>query len=109
MAAVRTFAAEIGVVIRVGRQGSAIGRRTKLSRTPAAGIRFLWKEGRQSVLYVCATWMHSGKAHHSSWSTAVHGLEGALNLAIEKRVQAGAPDPDRRALLHALKVEYARR
>lgn len=109
MREVRAFAAEIGVTIRSGRHGSTMGRRSKKSRTPAAGIRFVWKEGRQSVLYVCASWSEGGKARHNSWSTAVNGLEGALDRAIEKRVRAGAPDPDRKSLLRALRAEYAKR
>ena len=42
-------------------------------------------------------------ARHTSFSVERNGLEGALDLAIAKRVSCGAPQPDRDALLKALR------
>ncbi len=87
------------------RGGSAPGRLLKTSTTPAAGIRFLWSDGQDTpLLRVAATWMdRRGRPRHTSFSVARNGLEGALDLAIERRISAGAPLPDRGALLKALR------
>lgn len=87
------------------RGGSVAGRLLKTSRTPAAGIRFLWSDGRDGpLLRVAATWMdRDGRPRHTSYSVARNGLEGALDLAIASRVSSGAPMPDRAALLKALR------
>ncbi len=87
------------------RGGSVAGRLLRTSTTPAAGIRFLWSEGRRGpLLRVVATWMDpGGRPRHTSFSVARNGLEAALDLAIERRTSAGAPMPDRVALLKALK------
>lgn len=100
-----------GLVVGLGRGGSPKGRPNSRSSTPAAGIRFVWEEyGNSSVLYVVASWTNpDGRPAQSSWSTAKHGLEGALDMAIERRVASGAPEPDKKALLKALKVVYKSR
>ncbi len=87
------------------RGGSAPGRLLKTSTTPAAGIRFLWSNGQDTpLLRVAATWMdRRGRPRHTSFSVGRNGLEGALDLAIERRISAGAPMPDRVQLLKALR------
>ena len=88
------------------RGGSAPGRLLKTSTTPAAGIRFLWSQGRDGpLLRVAATWMDKrGRPRHTSFSVERNGVEQALDLAIERRTSAGAPMPDRAALLKALRA-----
>lgn len=87
------------------RGGSVAGRLLKTSKTPAAGIRFLWSRNEASPrLRVAATWMdRKGRPRHTSFSVDRNGLEAALDMAIERRTSCGAPMPDREALLKALK------
>lgn len=87
------------------RGGSVAGRLLKTSKTPAAGIRFLWSRNEASPrLRVAATWMdRKGRPRHTSFSVDRNGLESALDMAIERRTSCGAPTPDREALLKALK------
>jgi hypothetical protein len=59
------------------------------------------------VLYVVATWRgKKGRASSTRYSVDRHGVEQALDLAIEKRTSCGAPMPDRAALLKALRKVY---
>lgn len=96
---------ELGVPRAGKRGGSVAGRLLKTSTTPAAGIRFLWSDNEAAPkLRVAATWTdRRGKPRHTSFSVERNGLEGALDLAIERRVSCGAPQPDRAALLKALR------
>lgn len=111
MAAARAAARELGLIIGSPRGGSASGRRTRLSPTPAAGVRFEWHTFAQStVLYVVASWRdRKGVSRCTRYSVERHGLQGALDKAIAARISAGAPLPDRRALLRALRAERATR
>lgn len=88
--------------------GSTVGRLMQRSRTRAAGIRFEWVERTVGpVLRVVATWTDkTGRPRHTSFSVEVHGLDGALDLAIAARVSDGAPMPDRADLLQRLREEY---
>jgi len=95
--------------VKRGPGGSQVGRLMRRSRTGAAGIRFEWlaKSGRHPTLRVIATWTDKlGRPHHTSYSVEVHGFDGALDKAIAARVSAGAPMPDRAALLQRLVAEY---
>ncbi len=96
-----------GLKIGTGRGGSPQGRRTAKSRTPAAGIRWEWHPYYGSVaLYVVASWSDKrGRPRQTRYSTEHNGLEAALDLAIKARTSAGAPMPDREALLRALRAE----
>jgi hypothetical protein len=111
LAAARAAAKEIGLVLGGPRGGSATGRRTRLSPTPSAGVRFEWHTFAQStVLYVVASWRdRKGVSRCTRYSVERHGLQGALDKAIAARISAGAPMPDRRALLRALRNERATR
>jgi hypothetical protein len=111
LAAARAAAKELGVVLSGRRGGSVAGRRTRLSPTPAAGVRFEWHTFAQStVLYVVASWRdRKGVSRCTRYSVERHGLQGALDKAIAARISAGAPLPDRRALLRALRTERAAR
>lgn len=105
-AALKTARAE-GLKVGTTRGGSAEGRRTALSPTPAAGIRWVWRPYFDSVaLYVVATWTAKGCPKVTSYSTERHGLDGALDKAIAARTSAGAPAPDRAVLLRALRAFY---
>lgn len=90
------------------RGGSEQGRVLRTSTTGAAGIRFVWTPGvQQSVLRVAASWTdRRGQARHTSYSCERNGLEGALDKALKARTSAGAPMPDRQALLRRLRRTY---
>lgn len=90
-----------------GRGGSPKGRRTRLSPTSAAGIRWEWRPYYGgSALVVIATWTDkTGRPRSTSYSTERNGLDGALDKAIAARTSAGAPQPDRAALLSELRIE----
>lgn len=90
------------------RGGSEQGRVLRTSRTKAAGIRFVWTPGvLQPVLRVAASWTdRRGRARHTSYSCERNGLEGALDKALKARTSAGAPMPDRKALLRLLRRVY---
>ncbi len=111
LAAARAAAKEIGLMLGGPRGGSVSGRRTRLSPTPSAGVRFEWHTFAQStVLYVVASWRdRKGVSRCTRYSVERHGLQGALDKAIAARISAGAPLPDRRALLRALRAERASR
>jgi hypothetical protein len=103
LTAAEAHAAHMGMTLCAGR-GSPVGRRTKRSPTPAAGVRWEWCSTVESaVLYVVASWMDKGRNRCTRYSTEKHGLEGALDLAIAARTSAGAPMPDKAALLRALR------
>ena len=91
--------------------GSRVGRTQRRSRTSVAGIRFEWAMRTSGpVLRVVATWTdRAGVPHHTSYSVDVHGLEGALDLAIAARTSNGAPMPDRAELLERLTAEHRTR
>lgn len=111
LAAARAAAKEIGLMLGGPRGGSVSGRRTRLSPTPSAGVRFEWHTFAQStVLYVVASWRdRKGVSRCTRYSVERHGLQGALDKAIAARISGGAPLPDRRALLRALRAERASR
>ncbi len=103
--AARRTAREMGLPKTRKRGGSLPGRLLSTSRTPAAGVRFEWTRfALSTVLYVVATWRNeSGRPSSTRFSVDRHGLAEALDLAIERRTSCGAPQPDRIALLKALK------
>jgi hypothetical protein len=103
--AARRTAREMGLPKTRKRGGSLPGRLLSTSRTPAAGVRFEWTHFAVStVLYVVATWRgRHGRPCSTRYSVERHGVEAALDMAIERRVSCGAPMPDRAALLKALK------
>lgn len=106
--AARRMQREMGLPRTQRRGGSRLGRRLSTSKTPAAGIRFEWHRFTVStVLYVVASWNDKrGRACGTRYSVDRNGFEGALDLAIAKRIEAGAPAPDRKALLKALRAAY---
>jgi len=106
--AARKTAKEMGLPKTRRRGGSEPGRLLSTSRTPAAGVRFEWTPfALNTVLYVVATWRgKNGRPSSTRYSVQRHGLEQALDMAIEKRTSCGAPAPDRAALLKALKKVY---
>jgi hypothetical protein len=101
----RRTARELGLPKTRQRGGSRPGRLLSTSRTPAAGVRFEWTPfARRTVLYVIATWRDGdGRPCSTRFSVDRHGLEPALDLAIGRRTSCGAPEPDRAALLKALR------
>lgn len=90
------------------RGGSSVGRPSKLTKTGAPGIRFVWTHGAVvPVLRVVATWIdRDGARRHTSFSVEKNGLEGALDRAIEARTSNGAPSPDKATLLPLLLDHY---
>lgn len=98
-------AREMGLPKAGKRGGSTVGRVLSTSTSGAAGIRFEWTPNRvAAVLRVAATWTdRKGKNRHTSFSVARNGMEGALDMAIEQRMSAGAPAPDRDELLKRLR------
>jgi hypothetical protein len=95
-AAANQAANDAGFVLGNKRGGSESGRRTKLSPTSAAGIRWYWSPYYGSAtLKVVASWVDKdGRARSSNYSVARNGLTGALELAVAKRISAGAPVPN---------------
>lgn len=108
-AAARAAAKALGLKLGGRRGGSVMGRRNRRSPTPAAGVRFEWASFAQStVLYVVASWRdQNGTYRCTRYSVERNGLQGALDKAIAARTSAGAPLPDRKALLKALQAERA--
>lgn len=95
-----------GIAIGHGFRGGLIGRRVALTKVEP-GITFRWREyGGVPRLVVEVTWPEKGRGRHTCYSVEANGLEGALDLAIERRVKAGALPPDRKRLLLALRKEY---
>lgn len=104
--AARRDAEAKGIGIGLHSRGGLIGRRVALTKVEP-GITFRWREyGGVPRLVVAVTWPEKGKGRHTCYSVEANGLEGALDLAIERRVKAGAPRPDRNRLLLALRKEY---
>ena len=103
----RTLLKELWLAKPKPRGGSRAGRMTKLSKSGAAGIRFVWSETEQPILRVFASWIdRKGRAHSTSYSVERNGLEVALDLAIVWRTSAGAPPPDKAALMKVLRRTY---
>lgn len=107
-ASARGAAAAVAGALRLkiarGRGGSAAGRLNVRSSSPAAGIRLFWVErsSKQPGLFVGASWPdRGGRQRMTCYSTDSNGLERAIDRAIEKRIAAGCPTPDRTALLRA--------
>lgn len=90
------------------RGGSTVGRPSRLSKTKAPGVRFVWTTGATApVLGVVATWTdRNGVCRHTSYSVETNGLEGALDRAIAARTSNGAPAADRAELLALLCMSY---
>ena len=107
LAAVR-HVKRLGLQVVGRRGGSAKGRLQRNSPTPAPGIRWSWHPYYGSAaLHVHVSWSDkAGHGRHTHYSTALHGLGGALDLAMAKRRAAGAPLPDRDMLLRALRRAY---
>lgn len=103
--AARRMQREMGLPRTQARGGSRLGRRLSTSKTPAAGVRFEWHHfALSTVLYVVVSWNDKrGRPCGTRYSVVRNGVEGALDLAIAKRLEAGAPQPDRKALLQALR------
>ncbi len=99
----------LGLELGHPRGGSPLGRRNRLSPTPAAGIRFEWLHySLSTVLNVVATWPEprTGRRCSSRFSVERNGLDGALDRAMECRRKAGAPLPDRHQMLDLLTEVY---
>lgn len=107
-AAAKADCKALGLVLGTGVGGSAKGKRTRLSPTSSAGIRWEWQEFPNSwVLYVvCSFTQRDGRGGSSRFSTQKHGLEAALDLAIQRRVHHGAPLPDKAKLMTELRRYY---
>ena len=103
--AARRTQREMGLPRTLTRGGSRLGRRLSTSKTPAAGIRFEWHRFAVStVLYVVVSWRDKkGRPCGTRYSVERNGFEGALELAVKRRMTSGAPEPDRKALLRALR------
>jgi hypothetical protein len=101
-------AKSLGLPKALPRGGSPVGRVLATSQTGQAGIRFEWTPRESGpVLRVVATWTDKrGKSRHTSYSCDRNGLDGALDLAIAKRISCGAPLPDRERLLKLLRREH---
>lgn len=94
-----------GIELGNGR-GGVIGRRVVGTKIEP-GITFRWRDYNGGPrLVVEVTWPDRGRPRKTCYSVEVNGLEGALDKAIAKRVKAGAPRPDRQALLEDLRLEY---
>lgn len=107
--AAQAMAAKLKLPETAPRGGSPEGRVTRLSRTGAAGIRFVWTQGStdSASLAVVATWTDKdGRPHSTSYSVERNGLGGALDKALAARTSCGAPAPSRRALLVKLRAEF---
>ena len=107
------FARSNGLAVASGRRGGVVGRRMPTSGVEP-GIRFKWVGlSDTKSLVVVVTWparrgRNPSQPGRSSFAVSVNGLAGALDLAIERRVRAGAPPPDRRSLLKALRETYSK-
>lgn len=102
--AAAAVAGALDLRIAQGRGGSAVGRRNVRSSSPEAGIRLFWVErsSKQPGLFVGVSWPErGGRQRMTCYSTDSNGLQGAIDRAIEKRIAAGCPTPDRAALLRA--------
>jgi hypothetical protein len=106
--AARRMQRDMGLPRTQRRGGSPPGRLLRTSKTPAAGVRFEWERFAVStVLYVVVSWSDKrGRPCGTRFSVARNGFEGAIDRAIEKRLASGAPLPDRKALLQALKRTF---
>ena len=102
-------ATELGAVVKPGRGGGVIGRRVAGTKIEP-GIVFKWRDyGGDPKLTVEATWSEAGRLRKTCYSVEKNGLEGALDLAVKKRMKAGAPKLNRDALLARLRSEYMTR
>ena len=101
-------AREMGLPKPRPRGGSRAGRLLRTSTTGSAGIRFAWtRDTAEPLLRVVASWVDKrGRPRHTSYSVDRNGLDGALDKAIAARTSAGAPMPDREALLRRLRREW---
>ena len=109
--AAEQFARDLGLLKAVKPGGSKVGRLLRNNATGAAGIRFVWTPAAAApVLRVVATWVDKkGRPKNTSYSVESNGLDGALDKAIKARTSAGAPVPDRDALLKRLRKAYRSR
>ena len=105
------MAQDNGYLLFQKKGGSVEGRRTSRSPSPCAGVRFQWVDYPSGpILYVTASWTNKkGRLCGARYSTESNGLEQALDRAIAARTSAGAPEPDRKALLKALRVARSSR
>jgi hypothetical protein len=109
MAAALKKCDELGAVVKTGRGGGMIGRRVTGTNVEP-GITLKWREyGGSPKLTVEATWAEAGRRRKTCYSVDKNGLEGALDKAIQKRMNAGAPKLNREALLAELRSEYMTR
>ncbi len=102
--AAAAVAGALDLRIARGRGGSAVGRRNVRSSSPEAGIRLFWVErsSKQPGLFVGVSWPErDGRQRMTCYSTDSNGLQGAIDRAVERRIAAGCPTPDRTALLRA--------
>lgn len=102
--AARKFARDNHLPKTKPRGGSPEGRPMRTTQVEP-GIRFVWsRSGTEPVLQVHATWrLRNGTPRHTHFSVQRNGAEGALDRAIEARISCGAPQPDRKKLLAALR------
>lgn len=106
--AVEQLARELGSPMPARAGGSVTGLLLKSSATRVAGVRFIWTPTASTpVLRVIASWIdNKGRARNTSYSVERNGLDSALDKAIKARTSAGAPPPDRDALLRMLREVY---
>ena len=107
--AAEAAAREMGLPATLPRgAGMRMGRLIKRNRTGVAGIRFEWASyANGPVLYVVATWTDQTRRDRKAlYSVERNGLDGALDRALLARTSAGAPMPDRAALLLRLQQAY---
>lgn len=106
--AAKRLADSLGLPKTAKRGGSVAGRLLKTSKTGESGIRFDWVNNASGpALTIVGTWVDKGgQARERKRSVERHGLEGALDQIIALRVSAGAPKPDRDALLKQLRKVY---
>lgn len=102
--AARKFARDNNLPPTKARGGSPEGRPMRTTQVEP-GIRFVWAQTvAGQVLQVHATWrLPNGTPRHTHYSVQRNGVNGALDRAIEARMSCGAPQPDRRKLLAALR------
>lgn len=101
-AAAAKVAEGLGLTISQGRGGSTPGRRNKNSTSPEGGIRFFWvdRQVKAPVLFVGTNWKErDGRLRTTCYSTDTNGLKRAIERAVEKRIAAGYPRPNRAALV----------
>lgn len=111
-ALLKHLAMRCGLVLSSGERRSKVGVLTSANTSGVAGIGFFWYGRRNGsgtpTLHVRAS--HPTKAGKAiGRSVDLHGLDRALDAAIEARLNWGAPQPNREVLMRRLQAEYQTR